>query len=87
METKHFNLFSARREAETYVEDIYAGTTCASAVCHIAVDPQQHCLTIDSVSKGHEGVIRQQSACIFRVRYRNGRATVTDTEYINESVM
>ena len=84
MEAKHFNLFSAKREAETYVENIYDGTTCASAVCHIAVDTQQHCLT---VGKEHEEVIRQQSACIFTVRYRNGRATVTDTEYINESVM
>ena len=84
METKHFNLFTAKREAETYVENIYDGTNCASAVCHVAVDPQQHCLI---VGNDHEEVIRQQSACVFRVRYYNRRATVTDTEYINESVM
>lgn len=80
-------MFSAREAAENYVENIYAGTTCASAVVRVAVDTEYRCLSVDSISNDHEEFIRQQSACIFKVKYKNGVGTVNDTEYINESVM
>lgn len=78
-----FNLFQAKNDAESYVHNIYNGTSTVSAVLHVAVDSSYRCLSVPELGDERK-LVEQQCACIFTVRYNMGTAYVSATEYINK---
>ena len=85
MEKSAFSMFKAREVAEDYVTKIFEGTCTAFAIKHVAVDPSYRCL-VTSDAEGDDA-IKQQSVCIFTVKYRNGSSTVTNVEYVSDKCL
>lgn len=81
-----FNLFQAKNDAESYVHNIYNGTSTVSAVLHVAVDSSYRCLSVPETGNERK-LAEQQSVAIFRVRYNCGSAIVNQTEYVSDKLL